>query len=192
MLTGAAIFLVSTVPLVAQSPAPAQQPAPASAAAVGETPEAAQLRKQYDEIQARLETAHRQAEETPVVKEEKTKMEAVVREAIVEEDPNLAPVLESQDKLVAELNGSNELNLPAAQQSEEFQSKFNSYKKQRDQIQAVAAKVAEKPEVVSSKQNYQGILAKEMTKVEPEVPKLIEKRAEIATRYQQLVGSNNR
>jgi hypothetical protein len=190
MLTGVAICLTSTVPLVAQAPTPTQQPDARSAAAAGETPEAAQLRKQYDEIQARLETAHRQAEETPVVKEEKTKMEAVVREAIVEEDPKLAEVLESQDKLVAELNGSNELNLPPAQQSEEFQSKFNSYKKQRDQIQAIAAKVAEKPEVVSSKKNYQGVLAQEMTKVEPEVPKLIEQRADIATRYQQLVSNN--
>ena len=189
-LVGAALCLTSAASIAAQSQsaATAQQPESTSGAAtVSEPPEAAQLREQFTKIQAQIDNAQRQAESTPAVKEVHTKFQAVVRDAMIKEDPKVAAMLDSHDKLVAELSGSKELNLPDEQRSPEFQTKFKSYKEQRSQIEAVAAKVAQKPEVVSSQKKYEGALNEEMSKVEPGLPKLVEQRDAIAAHYRELV-----
>lgn len=165
-------------PTAQTAPAPAQQEV---------FQQVQQLRSQLQQVEQRLQQVQQNALAKPEVQAEKNSYDDALKEAMVALKPELENALEKRDEIVSELTASNELNKPAEQRSEDFHNKIAEFQKLNAEIQPVAERASQAPEVQESFQQYEKALVSEMEKEEPNIQQLFAQHTQLRNQYQQLV-----
>ncbi|MEX2577877.1 MAG: hypothetical protein WD342_02370 [Verrucomicrobiales bacterium] len=169
-----------------QGAAPQQQAPQQGQPAPEVMQEMQEIRTQLDEVNQRLAAAQQQAMVKPEVQKEQVNYEQALTEAVVAENPELEEAVRKRQQLVENLQGSPELQKPEQERTQEFQEKLDEYRQIEQTIAPKRNEVAQKPEIAEKRQQVEAVLIAEMSKIEPQANELLDARAKLTERFQQL------
>lgn len=145
-----------------------------------------ELQSKVSEIDTQLQRAQQKALTVEHVQEKQSNYVTIWQSTMVKIAPSVEPKLEKRAQLATELTQSDELRKPDNQRSPEFRERVQDYEKISAEIEPIAEKARQQPQVVVAYQDFNTAVAKEMEKVDPEVPQLFDQRQKLASEYQQI------
>lgn len=145
-----------------------------------------ELQSKVSEIDTQLQRAQQEALTVEHVQEKQSKYVTTWQSTMVKIEPAVEPKLEKRAQLATELTQSDELRKPDNQRSPEFRERVQEYEKLSTEIEPIAEKASQQPEVVVAYQDFNTAVTNEMEKVDSEVPQLFEQRQKLVSEYQQL------
>jgi chromosome segregation ATPase len=182
LLAAAATLLVAT-PVLAQGP-PAAPPAPPAAQQQEFPPEVQSMLDELDETQERLETVQSRAiEENESLQAEQTRIQELVDQAL--------RIVEPEYEALVSRFGQLQQEAAAAQQAEDmaaFQNVLNEAQSLQMRLQEAQAQAFQREEVDTAVTAYRENLVEEMTRIEPDTPRLMERMEELVERLEEIMG----
>jgi hypothetical protein len=112
--------------------------------------------------------------------------EAALDQAITGQDPGIQEKVEQRNALFDELQAHPEVVNPENGQSPEVQAKIDEFRGLEQEIAPLRQAANADPEVQESREALETALIEEMSNIDPETPALLDKRMELAQRFQQL------
>lgn len=169
---------------------PAMPGTPGSPGAATPSPEVMQelvaIRQELNDLQARLQEIQQEAMADPGVVEKQAEYEAALDQAIVGQDPGIREKVEQRNALLDELQAHPEVVNPENGQSPEVQAKIDEFRGLEQEIAPMRQVANEEPAVQEKREALETALIEEMSTIDPETPQLLDKRMELAQRFQQL------
>lgn len=187
------LFLSIVVSLGTASTAAAQANDPASS-----TQQPAQQQQQGSSKKAELEEAFRsistkvqqiemQAVETEEVSKEKSEFDKLVRENVVEKDPDLAEAVKKRAEYREQIE---EVQMGEVDPKEaNIREVYSEYNKLHQKIMPVEQEVMNEPKVQEAYQEYRSSLLETMKEIDPQVMQYISRQQEIREKYEKLMRS---
>lgn len=149
--------------------------------------EVVKIQREMQQVETRIQKIEAQAMSDAELQEARQQYVDALRQAAIDAKPELKATFDRQNELIAELQGSPELRLPAEQRSPDFAAKLAEFQTLRSQVDPTVQEVAAKPEMQEQFEEFQETVIEKMKEVEPSTDQLLAQRSQLESRYRELV-----
>lgn len=167
------------------STAVAQQQVPAQGMAQGQN-EIQQLQVEMQQVEERLAQIQQQASQDPVIVKLNEEFNDTVITKMAEVDPQAEQKIDQQRELVDELVAMGSYQALEEDQRSEYEQKVQVYQSIQTDLQEAQAIVLQDQNIQQMRNELNQELISKMSEIDDEAPALIEKREQLAARFEQI------